>query len=264
MRRLAASTLIWLVVVAQGCSERRVPEDARVSETSWTKSEKHEKAPSHSARDGSASQSPVATPQKAAPIESTCPPEERLADDQYLLYTAVEKLDGLDDIVEIAAGASHFCARRGSGQVLCWGNNRIGQLGDGTTTGCKAPVPARGLSDALGLATGENHSCALLASGRVACWGQGKINSGGRRVSAWSRPIKGARDVVEIVPGDFGPFCVIKDGGQVACYEHYAQTWEGVKEIDGAVDIVDVAASGLSACGRTSSGRVLCWGLRQR
>lgn len=41
-------------------------------------------------------------------------------------------LAGADDVLEIGAGYYHVCARRRSGQVICWGDNSSGQLGDGT------------------------------------------------------------------------------------------------------------------------------------
>lgn len=45
-------------------------------------------------------------------------------------------VSGLTDAVEIASGqdASHTCARRAGGGIVCWGNNAYGQLGDGSFT----------------------------------------------------------------------------------------------------------------------------------
>lgn len=36
-----------------------------------------------------------------------------------------------DDAVDLACGAAHCCATRGSGQVVCWGDRTYGQCGDG-------------------------------------------------------------------------------------------------------------------------------------
>jgi Regulator of chromosome condensation (RCC1) repeat len=47
----------------------------------------------------------------------------------------------LTDVEEIAAGYTHSCARRRSGQVVCWGENGKGQLGDGTTVTRYVPTP---------------------------------------------------------------------------------------------------------------------------
>jgi alpha-tubulin suppressor-like RCC1 family protein/chitodextrinase len=79
---------------------------------------------------------------------------------------------GLGDATTLAAGGDgHTCARRTSGQVVCWGRNVYGQLGNGDVFGSAVPVAVVGLDDAVELAAGLEHSCAVRASGDVACWG---------------------------------------------------------------------------------------------
>lgn len=48
------------------------------------------------------------------------------------------KVAGVSGAVEIVVGASHACARKADGTVLCWGSNDEGQLGDGTTVKSRA------------------------------------------------------------------------------------------------------------------------------
>jgi alpha-tubulin suppressor-like RCC1 family protein len=49
-------------------------------------------------------------------------------------------VSGLGTVAEIAPGADHVCARTKSGIVYCWGNNKSGQVGDGTTERKAAPT----------------------------------------------------------------------------------------------------------------------------
>jgi alpha-tubulin suppressor-like RCC1 family protein len=57
-----------------------------------------------------------------------------------------------------------------SGEVVCWGSNQIGQLGDGSTT-TRTGVVSTPISDAYELALGEEYSCAARLDGTLACWG---------------------------------------------------------------------------------------------
>ncbi|MGF1469054.1 MAG: RCC1 domain-containing protein [Sandaracinaceae bacterium] len=102
--------------------------------------------------------------------------------------------------VEVVAGNDHTCARRDNGQVLCWGRNREGQLGDGRrrhpdecppagddrAVDCSAcAVVVSDLDDATQLSIGGGFtdfaqtSCALRSNGEVWCWGYETIAEGG-------------------------------------------------------------------------------------
>jgi Regulator of chromosome condensation (RCC1) repeat len=51
-------------------------------------------------------------------------------------------------VTGIGAGADFSCALKSSGEVLCWGSNTFGQLGDGTTTSRPVPGAVRWQGDA--------------------------------------------------------------------------------------------------------------------
>lgn len=78
---------------------------------------------------------------------------------------------GVTGAVEITVGQDHACARLEGGSVWCWGSNRDGQLGDGTTVTRAVPMPVVGLSSVVSIAAGSNHTCAALVDGSVRCWG---------------------------------------------------------------------------------------------
>jgi alpha-tubulin suppressor-like RCC1 family protein len=95
------------------------------------------------------------------------------------------KVAKINDVIQISSfGTAHTCALRRSGQVVCWGRNANGQLGDGTTTSRWAPVSVVGLEKATAIATGYDSTCALTQRGGVLCWGSnehGQLGDGTRR-----------------------------------------------------------------------------------
>ena len=80
--------------------------------------------------------------------------------------------DILSGVLDAAAGSKHNLALTEDGDVLAWGSNDYGQLGDGTTTARRKPVKVKlsgGFSRARAIAAGWYHSVALTDSGEVFC-----------------------------------------------------------------------------------------------
>jgi hypothetical protein len=84
-------------------------------------------------------------------------------------------------VVEVELGESHGCARKDDGTVWCWGGNKSGTVGDGTTVDRATPVQVQGLSGAVELAAGTRHTCARVEDGGIWCWGrnaEGQLGDG--------------------------------------------------------------------------------------
>lgn len=71
----------------------------------------------------------------------------------------------------IEAGGNHTCAATAE-QMLCWGNNEFGQLGNGTKENQTEPKPIAGPSaNVLAMGLGRLHTCVLASNGTPFCWG---------------------------------------------------------------------------------------------
>ena len=105
-----------------------------------------------------------------------------LGDGQNNKRSAPAQVIGLGSgsgVVAIAAGGSHSLALKSDGSVVSWGNNKSGQLGDGTRpTDHNQPVQVKGLgpgSNVVGIAAGSAFSMALKRNGTVLTWGKNKV-----------------------------------------------------------------------------------------
>lgn len=194
----------------------------------------------------------------------------------------------LTGVVAIESGSRHACAIIAGGQVLCWGDNDEGQLGDGTTADRPLPVTvltgAGGapLSGVTALSAGDDHTCARLGSGQLRCWGDnvsGQLGDGtttDRRfpVTVRTAPGGGALTSVASVNAGDGHTCA-RVGAQVRCWgDNFAgQLGDGTTTTRPSPVTVRVAPGGAAlsgvasvqtgfwhTCARLTSGQARCWG----
>jgi alpha-tubulin suppressor-like RCC1 family protein len=72
---------------------------------------------------------------------------------------------------QVAAGANHSLARLSNGTVWAWGQNRFGQVGDGTGVGRLTPVKVAGIANAVNIGAGRLHSLVIEKDRSVWAWG---------------------------------------------------------------------------------------------
>ncbi len=88
----------------------------------------------------------------------------------------------LAGVVSISAGGINSCAVMLDGTARCWGDNRIGQLGNGTTTDSTVPVTvvdpddtSQALAGVVSISAGFAHTCAVMLDGTARCWGGNEV-----------------------------------------------------------------------------------------
>ena len=177
-------------------------------------------------------------------------------------------------ITEVSATGYFTCALSGAGEVFCWGNNDLGQLGDGTRESRLSPVRSvSALSDVVRISAGGESACALHVAGTVSCWGRGTggaLGNGGLSDSLTPVNVINIEGVLGI-EGSGGHYCVRTELGSVSCwgwsrYEQLGVVYDGTAELIptavsplGLSGVVQASAGGRHTCIRNATS-IACWG----
>ena len=82
------------------------------------------------------------------------------------------EVSGSHTFFTVSAGdENHTCGATVTGTAFCWGLNRNGELGDGTTTGSHVPVAVSGNHVFESVSAGPAYTCGVTATGGTYCWG---------------------------------------------------------------------------------------------
>ncbi len=127
--------------------------------------------------------------------------------------------------------------------VVAWGENEVGQLGDGNTAETDAPVAVPGLSEATALSIGRRFGLALLSDGTVMSWGE----------NSWGQLGDGTHTGPETCH---------------AAYEAAAGYTVGCSTtpipVSGLSGVVAIAAGAQHSLALLSNGTVMAWGDNER
>lgn len=155
------------------------------------------------------------------------------------------------DVVQVALGASHGCARRSTGSVECWGENEGGEVGgDEMVIAYPRVVSINGAASQIAL--GAKRSCAVLIDGHLVCWG---TFMGVRRPPGI---IPGLPDVAEVALNGEN-LCVRTRDHQVRC----ARGDGALLPVSGMGKAAQVVVGREHACARLNDDTVSCWSVRK-
>jgi alpha-tubulin suppressor-like RCC1 family protein len=77
---------------------------------------------------------------------------------------------GLSGVKQIAADGNTNCAVLNDGTLMCWGQNDMGQVGNGSPFNVWSPSTV--MTGVASVAVGAQHTCAVLTNSNVRCWGR--------------------------------------------------------------------------------------------
>ena len=178
-------------------------------------------------------------------------------------------------VVEIGAGSLHNCALLSDGTVMCWGDNRVGQLGDGTQFNRFTPAPVMGLPASRAIALGADHTCAITTTNELYCWGGNafaQIGDGSHTTR--SLPVRisitGIGATTDLMSGT-GFTCVLRGPSDVLCWGSNVEGAIGngspavefpaptaVIGLSGATELSSDGPQG--TCAIVGGGALRCWG----
>jgi alpha-tubulin suppressor-like RCC1 family protein len=146
------------------------------------------------------------------------------------------------------------CFTRG-GQVLCWGDNEYGQLGDAAARSRDEAAPIAGIDDAVDVALLGSWACALRRGGEVVCWGR-------------NEPMHTLLTDATDLSSSLGHACALRRNGKVACWGFSTERAHGnaresvdeATDVEGVTDAQAIAVSYAQSCALRRGGALLCWG----
>src|SRR3990170_490517 len=158
------------------------------------------------------------------------------------------------------------------GDVLAWGDNQYGQLGDGTNIDSPVPVQVSGLANVVAVDGGVSHSIALKNDGTVWTWGLnnfGQLGDGTQSGRTVPVQVSGLTGIVGIAGGRHHSIALKNDGT--------VWTWGRNKEgqlgngafsdynlfpvsVRGLTNIVAVAVGDFHSLSVSNDGTVWAWG----
>lgn len=197
-----------------------------------------------------------------------------------------------EDWIDLAVGREHVCGQTSDGQTLCWGDNLVGQVGDGTSgpdNGRTMPVPVGPwgggpvASDWAVGEVGDSHGCGRRLDGSMWCWGGRKQSQLGDDDALGDCPEPNPTECasttpVAVTPAGTGAWgdpelgaehtCALQDDGTLWCWGQNLQSQLGYSGDDGAIPTrvgmatnwTAVSLGQISTCGLRSPGTLWCWG----
>ena len=173
------------------------------------------------------------------------------------------------DFTDISVGLKHSCGIDQFGVAYCWGDNSVGQLGNGTKDQGSFPFPVAGDDYFTQLSLSSFTSCGLTKAGLVKCWGN--------RYPSVPTYISSNSETFKAISGGGNNFCGITTAGAAKCWGYNKFGELGDNTTLGLVSnglfkpeptavwssdtFINISVGQSFACAVNSLNQVKCWGV---
>jgi hypothetical protein len=184
------------------------------------------------------------------------------------------QVSGLTDVKRVAAQACGGYALKTDGTVWAWGQDNIGQLGDGGTSDSPVPVQVSGLTGVTSIAGGGSDGYAVRSDGTVWAWGDdanGKLGNNGAPDANLPVQVSGLTDVATISTGFDTAYAITTSGdlwawgagasGELGDGTTPATGAPVPVQVTGLSNVIGVAAGVHTGYAVTDDGTAWAWGL---
>jgi alpha-tubulin suppressor-like RCC1 family protein len=173
----------------------------------------------------------------------------------------------------VSAGGGHTCAIQQGGAAYCWGDGRLGALGNGATSISDVPVAISGSQTFAEISAGATHACGVTTGGDVYCWGanvRGQIGVPTAGAPQLTPTLVGSGYTAITAGNEFT--CALSAAGAARCWglNSYGQLGRGEgnpggsqtdpADVVGGLRFSSISAGRRHACGLATDGETYCWG----
>jgi alpha-tubulin suppressor-like RCC1 family protein len=176
---------------------------------------------------------------------------------------------------QMSAGFFHTCGVTTDDRAYCWGWNKYGQLGDGTTIHRTRPVLVAGGHLFREISAGDTRTCGVTTDNRAYCWGynaNGQLGDGTAIDRLTPVPVTGGLRFRQINVNRYqgGHTCGVTTEDRAYCWgtNFYGQLGDGTTvyrrrtpvPVVGTLLFREVTVGYFYTCGVTTERRAHCWG----
>lgn len=177
-------------------------------------------------------------------------------------------------VTSISAGWWFTCATTISGTAYCWGQNHLGQGGNGEPTeeDQTTPEQVRGPANFTQISAGHFHACAVSVDGTPYCWGHGasgRLGNGGTSSSSVPTQVLDLLNVT-MIDAMHSHSCAIRDNATAWCWGsafpgklgngHGSGHFYTPQLVELGIGAISIGGGAVHTCASAVDGSAWCFG----